>query len=188
MIISDDMIDEDSQKNTSEKIDRNISFVDKISLPPNKPSIREIINVNLKVCNIKRKVIKTCNDTNLSIKGYKIIKINYEGLNCYGKIISASFINPLFELIPIHSFDTIQNVTTNICYSSSDLVSRRLIYIYNIFSVTAHIESSECYCDSNITPVYDSEPFYLDKNCYLEKNFYFDDNCNSNWHFKNDFL
>lgn len=181
--------DDNSNKKTYEKILKNFNYIDKIYLPSNKPAIREIIDINLRICNIKKNLIKTCNNVNLSIKGYKIIRINYEGLNCYGRIVTATFATPFFEIIPVHSFDNIVNVTNNICYSCADLANRRLIYIYNILSFTACIESTDNFCNCNVTPIYDTDPIFFDENSCLDNNCFSNaHNCNYNWQFRNDFL
>lgn len=177
------------------KISKDFSYIDSLCLNPCKPSIREILDVCVTLCNVKKDIIKTSCGTKIIVKGYKSIKLTYEACNCHGKVVNATFITPFFEILNVPRGCKVLNVCTKICYCYAELADRRTIYIYNILGITYYGEESNNCCHScNIMPITDTidcqEICHFKNDCNSNCSSMFTDrNVNSKeWNFRNDFL
>ncbi|MDU1414174.1 MAG: hypothetical protein E6929_15265 [Clostridium sp.] len=198
----------------TKRIIKEYNYCDKFSIGNCNPPIKEIINISMKLTNVKRELICTCTGFKLCIKGIKVVRISYETCGCSGKVVSCKFASPFFELIPLNLCTNILDICSKVCYCSGDVMSERCIYVYNIISINILIDAKEephcedhcknnCDCD-NSSIKYDCDindcdicysPNPCEYKCQTEKKF--DNKCfeevlsnfdEKNWSFKNDFL
>jgi len=155
--------------------------VDKLSLKQCKPPIKEVIesfiNVVIKSC----RIVQTCLDKKILIKGYKIIKIHYVANNKCGKVLSNCFYIPFCEFIPIKCDHNIEvyDVTAGVEFSEINNWTDRRIWVYTLIFICVKVKETEKKCCNYNKPTdyYDCE---IISKCHYNNNY--------NMDFKNDYL
>lgn len=189
--------------NNSHKMVKEFCYNDKLCIDPCKPSIKNILDVCVKLSNVTKEIICTCTGFKLAIKGLKVIKVKYESCGCGGEIITSTFTVPFFELIPLNPCMDVYNLCSKVCYCNSSIYKNRCIYVSSVIAFGVHFlmkskcpsmssnihEASKCadsyndHCDSNA----EYECHYSYNPCYEPCNFAKQSSCNSDcWKIKND--